>query len=376
MSATRNLFEAQRYERLACADAVAWLRTIGDESVDLGITDPAYESLEKHRAVGTTTRLKVSAGSSNQWFEIFPNARFPELFAEYYRVLKPNAHLYVYCDPETAFIAKPIGEAAGFKFWKPLVFDKVTIGMGYHYRARYECIMFFEKGKRMLNDLGVSDIITCKRVRGLVCDSCENRNATPRDTSRSSSEDGGDSSTSSSGSATVGPSRRATNSTTRTRSKRTTSSTTSSCSTRLATSESTADASSETAFGGSPAGSAERSSQSLPSTGTSPRTVDGQSSGAAGLVTSEPSSSASEPSACPECGGQRRRVWPTEKPEAVSRVLIEQSSKPGELVVDCFMGSGSVGAAAVKAGRRFAGCDLSPSAVELATARIEAAARA
>jgi DNA modification methylase len=69
-------------------------------------------------------------------------------------------------------------------------------------------------------------------------------------------------------------------------------------------------------------------------------------------------------------------VWPTEKPEAVSRVLIEQSSKPGELVVDCFMGSGSVGAAAVKAGRRFAGCDLSPSAVELATARIEAAARA
>ena len=29
-----------------------------------------------------------------------------------------------------------------------------TIGMGYHYRARYEFILFFEKGKRRLNDLG------------------------------------------------------------------------------------------------------------------------------------------------------------------------------------------------------------------------------
>ena len=57
------------------------------------------------------------------------------------------------------FVAKPVGEAAGFKFWKPLVWDKCTIGMGYHYRARYECILFFEKGKRKLNDLGIADII-------------------------------------------------------------------------------------------------------------------------------------------------------------------------------------------------------------------------
>ena len=31
--------------------------------------------------------------------------------------------------------------------------------MGYHYRARYEFILFFEKGKRRLNDLGVADVI-------------------------------------------------------------------------------------------------------------------------------------------------------------------------------------------------------------------------
>jgi len=117
---------------LVRADAVAWLRTLPDASVDLVVTDPPYESLEKHRAVGTTTRLSHSKSSSNDWFTVFPNARFPELFAEVHRVLKKNAHFYLYCDQETAFVAKPEGEKAGFKFWKPLVWDKVSIGMGYH----------------------------------------------------------------------------------------------------------------------------------------------------------------------------------------------------------------------------------------------------
>lgn len=145
-------------------DAVEWLRTLGDSSVDLVITDPPYESLEKHRRVGTTTRLKQSKASSNDWFRIFPNARFGELFAELYRVLRKNRHFYLFCDQETMFIAKPIAEQAGFRFWKPIVWDKVAIGMGYHFRSRYELILFFEKGKRKLNDLSVPDIIEHPRI--------------------------------------------------------------------------------------------------------------------------------------------------------------------------------------------------------------------
>src|SRR5512138_2729606 len=145
-------------------DAVAWLRALPSASIDLLITDPAYESLEKHRAVGTTTRLKHSKASSNDWFKVFPNARFGELFSEAYRVLRRNTHFYLLCDAETMFVAKPEAEQAGFKFWKPLIWDKRTIGMGYHYRARYEFILFFEKGKRRLNDLGMADIISVPRI--------------------------------------------------------------------------------------------------------------------------------------------------------------------------------------------------------------------
>jgi site-specific DNA-methyltransferase (adenine-specific) len=166
MHSSLSPHEATVSVELSARDAVDWLRDVPAESVDLVITDPAYESLEKHRAIGTTTRLKHSKASSNDWFNIFPNARFGELFAEIYRVLKPDTHFYLLCDSETMFVAKPEAEKVGFKFWKPLVWDKCTIGMGYHYRARYELILFFEKGKRRLTDLGIADIIQVPRIRG------------------------------------------------------------------------------------------------------------------------------------------------------------------------------------------------------------------
>jgi site-specific DNA-methyltransferase (adenine-specific) len=186
--------------------------------------------LEKHRAVGTTTRLKHSKSSSNNWFAIFPNSRFEELFAEVFRVLAPNSHFYLYCDAETMFIAKPIAESVGFKFWKPLIWDKKKIGMGYHYRARYEFVLFFEKGKRKLNNLGIPDIIESPRIHG---------------------------------------------------------------------------------------------------------------------------------------------GYPTEKPVEVAMILVEQSTMLGELVVDPFMGSASVGVAAVRMGRHFIGNDISAGSVEIARKRLQ-----
>ena len=218
--------------RLDLGDAVEWLRTLRSGSVDLVVTDPAYESLEKHRKRGTTTRLKQSASSSNPWFSIFPNERFPELFREVYRVLKNDRHFYLFCDATTMFVAKPLGEEAGFRFWKPLVWDKQKMGMGYHYRARHEFVLFFEKGKRKLNDLSVPDVLGFDRVW---------------------------------------------------------------------------------------------------------------------------------------------RGYPTEKPVPLLETLIRQSTQPDELVVDPFLGSGSAGVAALTLGRRFAGCDVAESALEVASGRLQAA---
>lgn len=213
-------------------DALTFLKSLDSDSIDLLITDPPYESLEKYRKIGTTTRLKNSKASSNEWFIIFPNHLFEPLFSEIFRVLKNNSHFYLFCDAETMFIAKPICEQVGFKFWKPLVWDKVNIGMGYHYRARYEFILFFEKGKRKLSNLGTPDILTAKRLKG---------------------ED----------------------------------------------------------------------------------------------------------------------FYPTEKPVVISKILIEQSSTIGELVCDPFMGSCSVGAAARSLCRKFTGCDISETSLNIANKRMK-----
>lgn len=52
------------------------------------------------------------------------------------------------------------------------------------------------------------------------------------------------------------------------------------------------------------------------------------------------------------------RSHPTEKPVDLLTQLIEATTKPGELVIDPFAGTGSCGVACVKTGRRFWGCEL------------------
>ncbi|RKZ81789.1 MAG: hypothetical protein DRQ39_11460 [Gammaproteobacteria bacterium] len=107
-----------------------------------------------------------------------------------------------------------------------------AIGMGYHYRARYEFILFFEKGKRKLNNLGIPDVLSFKRIRS-------------------------------------------------------------------------------------------------------------------------------------------KDAYPTEKPPELLQVLIENSTEPGDLVIDPFMGSGSAGEAALGTGRHFWGNDIAPSSLTRSVARLE-----
>ncbi|MDR3176877.1 MAG: site-specific DNA-methyltransferase [Desulfovibrio sp.] len=62
--------------------------------------------------------------------------------------------------------------------------------------------------------------------------------------------------------------------------------------------------------------------------------------------------------------------YPTQKPEKLLERIILASSNPGSLVLDCFMGSGTTQAVAMKSGRRFIGADVNPGAVQTATRRL------
>ena len=66
-----------------------------------------------------------------------------------------------------------------------------------------------------------------------------------------------------------------------------------------------------------------------------------------------------------------KRYHPTQKPLALMIDLIEKHSRQGQLVIDPFCGSGTTAVAAVRAGRRFAGCDTDSNYIKTARQRVE-----
>jgi len=63
--------------------------------------------------------------------------------------------------------------------------------------------------------------------------------------------------------------------------------------------------------------------------------------------------------------------FPTQKPEALIARLVSLASDPGDLVLDCFIGSGTAAAVAQKLGRRWIGCDINKGAIQMTSKRLQ-----
>lgn len=67
---------------------------------------------------------------------------------------------------------------------------------------------------------------------------------------------------------------------------------------------------------------------------------------------------------------KKRYGHPTIKPLNIIKTLIENSTKPGEIVLDPFLGSGTTAAACLKTGRRYIGFEKNPAYFETAEKRL------
>lgn len=67
--------------------------------------------------------------------------------------------------------------------------------------------------------------------------------------------------------------------------------------------------------------------------------------------------------------------YPTQKPSALLDRIIRSFSKPGDIVFDSFMGSGTTQAVAMKLGRRFIGADINLGAIQTTTKRLLSVAK-
>jgi modification methylase len=81
----------------------------------------------------------------------------------------------------------------------------------------------------------------------------------------------------------------------------------------------------------------------------------------------------------PLCGGPERlrdgdgrKAHPTQKPEALLHRVLLASTRPGDLVLDPFFGTGTTGAVAKRLGRHFIGIERDPGYAKLARRRIAA----
>ncbi|WJH39225.1 site-specific DNA-methyltransferase [Aliirhizobium terrae] len=71
-------------------------------------------------------------------------------------------------------------------------------------------------------------------------------------------------------------------------------------------------------------------------------------------------------------GDDGKKVHPTQKPEALLARVIMASTKPGDVILDPFFGSGTTGAVAKRLGRNFVGIEREQDYIDAASARIEA----
>lgn len=146
-------------------DALEEVRKLDSESVDALITDPPYDWIDRFREKATTSYKRMTCKFDRQDIS-------RDLGLELYRVLKEGAHAFVFAPAETGttkpHIDRMIGvlEKCGFVFRKRFIWDKVSPGLGYSGRARYEGILFLTRGraKRRPLDLGISDVIQDRMI--------------------------------------------------------------------------------------------------------------------------------------------------------------------------------------------------------------------
>lgn len=67
---------------------------------------------------------------------------------------------------------------------------------------------------------------------------------------------------------------------------------------------------------------------------------------------------------------RKRYNYPTQKPTVILERIIKASSNPGDIVFDCFMGSGTTQAVAMKLGRRFIGADINVGSIDTTLKRL------
>lgn len=148
-------------------DAIEFLRTLDESSIDLVVTDPAYNGMNQHLSLGKGRIVGEynQRGDGEKWFSEFDDneTNYRLFLHECHRVLKTSGSIFLMFDPYSLItLGQLLREYFSVK--NLITWDKMAIGMGHNFRRQTEFIMYATKGKAKLVRRDVSDVWRIKRV--------------------------------------------------------------------------------------------------------------------------------------------------------------------------------------------------------------------
>ena len=154
--------------KLINEDAIEFMKTLKDESVDLIVTDPPYKVTARGNAGNSGGMMRSKLSMKGKIFK-YNDIKPIEYLPEFYRLLKDGSHCYIMTNHINLQEMLNTATECGFHFIKSLIWNKGNKIMGQFYMSQFEYILFFRKGKgKKINKCGTADILNVpnKKTKG------------------------------------------------------------------------------------------------------------------------------------------------------------------------------------------------------------------
>lgn len=140
-------------------DCLKVMENIKNETIDLIVTDPPYLMNYQSNRRKKEDRFKKIKNDKDNYLLI------QEYFKECYRIMKNNTGIYCFCSWHNIDFFKKEFEKY-FKLKNIIVWNKNNHGTGDlkgSYAPKHEFILFGHKGRTLLREKGIPDVIDCEK---------------------------------------------------------------------------------------------------------------------------------------------------------------------------------------------------------------------
>ena len=149
-------------------DAIEWLKTLDNDSVDLIVTDPPYR-VQQHGSSGLGGIFKTKTGDEKELnSKLFQHneVEVTDYASELFRILKPDNHCYVLTNDYNLKNFLNVFAEVGFHFTKLIVWDKQNKIANPYYMQQVEYILFMFKGRtKQINNCGTSNLLSISNIQ-------------------------------------------------------------------------------------------------------------------------------------------------------------------------------------------------------------------